>query len=176
MKSRVRTENMLEVLHAVESKLPTLIEDVRGWESLFVDYHPPFVERVYRQYGNYRIYLHCIHSCEAGEALFHPHPWPSAMRIVSGVYEMAIGYGEGDTPPPVAATIILPPESEYEMTHPDAWHYVRPVGKSAFSVMVTGKPWDRPSPKSEKPLSPLFKDRKDEILRYFKAHYLEYTT
>ena len=97
------------------------------------------------------------------------------MRIVSGTYEMALGYGEGEIPPPVSATIILPAGAEYEMTHPDGWHYVRPLERPAFSLMVAGKPWERPSPKSEKPLYPLFKGRKDEILRYFRVHYLEFS-
>ena len=47
-----------------------------------------------------RIYLHRIYPCAPGEALFHPHLWPSAMRILSGEYEMAVGYGAGRVPRP----------------------------------------------------------------------------
>ena len=86
---------MLDVLEAVEQKLPELLRDEAGWNSLFIDYHPPTVERLWRTWGEYRVSLHRIHPCERGTALFHPHPWPSAMRILSGEYEMAVGYGSG---------------------------------------------------------------------------------
>lgn len=162
---------MLDILRRVEEVLPELLLDEAGWETLFVDYHPPYVERLWRPWFGYRVYLHRIHPCSVAEALFHPHPWPSAMRIVSGTYEMAVGFGEGEKVPPTAARIILSTGSEYEMTHPDGWHYVRPLGRPALSLMVTGTPWDRSSPKSEKALSPLTTAKRDEILKFFREYY-----
>jgi hypothetical protein len=49
------------------------------------------------------------------------------------------------------------------MTDPDTWHYVRPLGAPAMPLMVTGKPWDRPAPRSDRPLIPLRASGKNEV-------------
>ncbi|MCL5996822.1 MAG: hypothetical protein M1546_12315 [Chloroflexi bacterium] len=162
---------MLDVLYTVEKELPILLQDEGAWKSLYVDYHPPIVERLWLGWREYRVNLHRIHPCGPGEALFHPHPWPSAMRVLVGEYEMAVGYGQGDTPPPIAVLMIASTEFCYEMTEPDAWHYVRPIGGPTLSLMVTGKPWERWSPRSEKPLHPLSAEQRDLIFRFFRARY-----
>lgn len=143
---------MLEALHHVEADLPDLLKDVGGWSSKFINYSPPFVERLYRDFVlggvTYRVYLHRIHPCE--RAFFHPHPWPSAVRVLGvpgSTYEMAVGFGPNDRhdPPPHAAVIRVAGASfEYTMEHPDAWHYVRTSGEPSVSVMVSGPPWERP--------------------------------
>ena len=143
---------MLDTLLAAEAALPTLLTEP-GWQGVHIDYHPPHVDRVWRAWDTWRIYLHHIHPCAPGEALFHPHPWPSAMRVLDGRYEMALGYGA--TKPPIAARVIAGPDTAYEMVDPDAWHYVRPLDGPALSIMVTGRPWDRPSPKSDHALRPM---------------------
>ena len=167
-------QSMLDVLHQVESQLQRLLKssEEKHWNSLFVDYHPPFVERLWTQSSDCRIYLHRIHPCEPGEALFHTHPWPSAMRVLEGSYELAVGYGAGEKEPPVAARMILGPGSEYEMTDPNGWHFVRPIEKPTMSLMVAGRPWDRSSPKSDKPLKSLPLERQQEIFQFFRKHYL----
>jgi hypothetical protein len=164
---------MLQVLHAVETALPELLKDEAGWNSLLVDYHTPFVERLWREWNGYRIYLHRIHPCEPGEALFHPHPWASAMRVLAGTYEMALGYGTGETEPPIGSLDILYAGSEYEMIDPNDWHYVRPLLVPTMSLMVTDKPWNRLSPKSEKPLNPLAEKPRKEILNFFREEYCD---
>ena len=95
------------------------------------------------------------------------------MRILSGEYEMAVGYGKGEEPPPVAALMIAVGDFRYEMTDPDAWHYVRPIGGPAMTLMVTGKPWDRPTPKSNFPLRALSDEQKRAILEFFRECYPE---
>jgi hypothetical protein len=167
----VRSFIMLEVLGRVEADLPHLLRDESLWNSLFIDYHPPTVERLWCSWGDYRISLHRIHPCDAGAALFHTHPWPSAMRILSGRYEMAVGRGKGSTPPPFACRIIASGDFRYEMTDRDAWHYVRPLDGPAMTVMVTGKPWDRASPKSDKPLRGLTAEQKADLLAFFRSEY-----
>ncbi len=162
---------MLDVLYAVEKELPALVQDEGAWNSLYVDYHPPIVERLWRGWREYRINLHRMHPCAPGKALFHPHPWPSAMRVLAGEYEMAVGYGPGDAPPPVAVLMIASAGFCYEMTVPDAWHYVRPIGEVTMSLMVTGKPWERWSPRSEKPLQPLSTAQREAIFRFFRERY-----
>ena len=143
---------MLNILNRAEEVLPLLIKERATWHSVFVDYEQPFVERLWREWGEYRLYLHRIHPCAADVALFHPHPWPSAMKVLSGSYEMGVGYGSGETVPPVAATVILNSGARYEMVHPDAWHSVRPREAPSLSLMVTGTPWLRWSPKSQRKL------------------------
>ncbi len=162
---------MLDILAAVEKELPRLLADEADWKSLLVDYHPPTVERLWRQWDGCRVYLHRILPCEPGAALFHPHPWPSAMRILDGEYAMAVGYGKGMEPLPVAALLIVRGDFRYTMTDPDAWHYVRPIGRPSQSVMVTGKPWDRPSHHATKPLFPLTEEQQRELLALFRVHY-----
>ncbi len=163
--------NMLEHLFQIEQQLPRLIREREHWHSVFVDYHTPFVERLWRLVGDYRLYLHRIHPCPSGAALFHPHPWPSAMRIVSGTYEMGVGYGSGMTPPPCAATLLLPAGTSYEMTDPDGWHYVRPLDVPSLSLMITRKPWHRPSPRSTTQLAPLSPAVQEELFAQFLQSY-----
>ena len=93
------------------------------------------------------------------------------MRVLEGTYEMAVGYGTGGKEPPMAARIITGAGSEYEMTDPNGWHYVRPIGTPTLSLMIAGKPWNRTSPKSEKTLNPLAKKQKEEILKFFREQY-----
>jgi hypothetical protein len=173
-----KEQYMLEVLRRVEEALPSLIsllvteQGFGGWHSLAVRYHKPYVDRLWRPFEDrYRIYLHRIEDCEPGEALFHPHPWPSAMRVVLGQYEMAVGYGKGDTPPPIASTLILPEGAAYEMTDPDSWHYVRPVFGPAYSVMVTGEPWDRKAPGTGEKHRPLNESEFSLLYKVFSTKF-----
>ena len=164
-------KHMLGLLHSAEGALPALLRDEANWKSVFIEYHPPFVERLWCEWFESRLYLHRIHPCNAGEALFHPHPWPSAIKVLEGSYEMGIGYGTGTTAPPIATRLILGAGSEYEMTDPDGWHYVRPLNAPSVSFMITGKPWARMSPKSDKPLFELPPEKRREILKFFRAVY-----
>ena len=161
---------MLEHLAEVEAVLPELLQDVSGWRSLDIDYHPPRVQRLYRPWRDLRLNLHRIWPCEDHEALFHPHPWPSAVKVVSGTYRMAIGYGAGTTTPPVMATMLLRAGSSYAMTDRDAWHDVRPLGAPSLSIMLTGAPWDRPAPVTpSRPLRPMSEADIAELLAAFRA-------
>jgi hypothetical protein len=162
---------MLDVLVRLEGELPRLLRDETAWQSLDINYHPPFVERLWMPWNDYRVSLHRIAPCASSDALFHPHPWPSAMRILDGVYEMAVGYGTGSTPPPVAARLIASGDLRYEMTDPDAWHYVRPIERPAMTIMVTGKPWARSSPGGDQGLGPLDATRRGELFAYFRSRY-----
>jgi hypothetical protein len=162
---------MLDVLARVEQVLPGLLQDESVWQSLYVDYHPPMVERLWTPWQDYRVFLHRIHPCRREEALFHPHPWPSAMRILDGEYEMAVGFGAGMEDPPVAALMVARSDFRYEMSHPDSWHYVRPLVRPTLSVMVTGRPWNREAPRSSKPLRPLEPEQTAELMRLFRVRY-----
>jgi hypothetical protein len=165
---------VLEVLEDVERDLPQLLGEghAAGWQSVFVDYHPPYVERLWRPWiHGFRISLHRIYPCATIESLFHPHPWPQAVRVLDGNYEMGVGYGKGDIPPPIAQKIIVRGGFSYEMTDPDGWHYVRPIGTPSLSLMVTGMPWSRTAPKSTKVLGPLDQSKVAHLLIAFMNFY-----
>jgi hypothetical protein len=150
---------MLEVLHRVEEMLPDLLGEKAAWRSKCIDYFPPITERLYRDVNldgvAHRLYLHRIHPCE--RAFFHPHPWPSAIRVLGTAhssYEMGVGFGPNDRhdPPPLAARIIVKHGMQYEMCHPDGWHHVKITGEPSVSLMVSGPVWDRPggAPRTDK--------------------------
>lgn len=162
---------LLNALVDCEQVLPELLQDEDAWQSLWIDYHPPIVERVWRQHGNFRIYLHRIYRAEPDDVLFHPHPWPSAMRVLEGQYEMAVGYGEGPQPPPVMMRLILGPNDVYEMNHPHGWHSVRPVTETTLSLMVTGTPWQQRAIEKMS-LDPLSANRKARLLRAARKYYV----
>ena len=164
---------MLDILSRIEQDLPRLLREESVWQSLYVDYHHPMVERLWKTWSDYRVFLHRIHPCASDQALFHPHPWPSAMRVLEGEYEMAVGFGAGLETPPVAALMVARGDFRYEMTHPDSWHYVRPLDRPTLSVMVTGKPWARETPKLSKRLYPLAPDKVEDLLERFRALYPE---
>ncbi|OGH92574.1 MAG: hypothetical protein A2534_00680 [Candidatus Magasanikbacteria bacterium RIFOXYD2_FULL_39_9] len=162
---------MLNLLHQAELVLPALLRDEARWKNVFIDYHHPFVERLWCEWQGNRIYLHRIHPCEPEEALFHTHPWPSAMKVLDGSYEMGIGYGSETSDMPIAARIILVAGSEYEMTEPNGAHYVRPLNGPSTSLMISGKPWGGNSPKSNKPLSALPLHKQKELFDFFQSIY-----
>ena len=159
--------------------LPDMLRtNLDQWRGLDVLYHEPRVERVWAplelQYSSYRVSLHVIHQTDSEKCLFHPHPWPSAMRIVKGGYEMGIGYGAGLETPPMACKVILAAGSSYEMNDSDGWHYVNPTEETSLSVMVSGKPWGR-----EMPVEPghgtnreMAPEEIEAILRMFREFYV----
>ena len=164
---------LIEKLQQLERvKLYELLCDASIWKSVDIDYHPPHVERLWCQLGKYRLYLHLIHKCEREEALFHPHPWPSAIHVIDGQYEMGIGFGAGIEKPEIFSTIISQGSMYYEMPHRDGWHYVRPL-EVCGSIMLTGEPWDREMPDEDKvgELGYLHNDRIVMMLEYFKGKY-----
>lgn len=164
---------MIDKLKQIEEKMILeLLQKPEVWKTLMVDYHPPVVERCWTQVGNFRILLHFIHKCETKDALFHPHPWPSAMHVLNGKYEMGLGFGEGLVEPEKMCTILLENGGAYyDMTHIDGWHYVRPVEGVCATVMLIGKPWGREEIKSDEPLSPMTEMRKMMILEWFTNYY-----
>ena len=161
---------MLEHLTVVEGELPALLAEAESWKSLHIDYYPPVVERVWRPWRDLRLSLHRIHPCGPGEALLHPHPWPSAVLIIAGEYEMGVTYGAGSSPPPLGARIVLGPGARYDMTEPDAWHYVRPLGQPSLSIMITGTPWSRAMPvEPNQPLNSMTDPDKKDLITAFRA-------
>lgn len=165
---------MIDVLRQVERELPSLLNNEADWTGLDVNYHPPRVERLWLQWKeHFRIMLHRIYPCSENEALFHPHPWPSAMLLTSrsSSYKMGTGYETGKKQPEIRERLIMKPGSRYEMIDPNEWHYVAPIDGPALTVMVTGKPWQRTSPKSSKPLAELSTESRSELFELFRKEF-----
>lgn len=136
---------MLDRLDEMVRRLPELLAAPNRhlWRSVHVTYHPPRVERLWIQLEDHRLFLHRIHPCEESDALFHPHPWPSAVRVVSGQYEHRVGWRRSNDTNlvetwRVATTSVLGAGSTYEMVEPEAWHSVRPLEAPSDSIMVVG--------------------------------------
>lgn len=168
----------LSVLGEAEILLPTLLADRARWASLWVDYHEPYVERLWTDAvvggERVRVFLHRIHPAPLGACLFHPHPWPSAMRVVSGSYAMRMGEGGSDgASPSTSCSMELAEGSAYEMSDPALWHAVSPLGAPSLSLMVTGRPYASApgARKADKPLGPLAPAVADALFAEFVARY-----
>ncbi len=154
---------MLELLDIALAELPRLVDEP-GWRGMRIDYHRPFVDRAWRPWRDCRLSIHRIHPCAPDEALLHPHPWPSAIAILDGRYEMAIGYGAGSSGPPIAARVVLTAGARYEMLDPDGWHSVRPLDAPSLSIMLSGRPWTRAMPLDPTPQRGLSPDELAALL------------
>lgn len=164
--------SMVDVLLEVEMMLPALLEPGKNEiKSMFIDYHEPHVKRIWFQHGEYRVYLHKLEQVllPAEEMLFHPHPWESAVKLVKGSYVMGVGHSATDDIPKVDCRLQLAQGSVYQMTEQDGWHYVYPTAGPVYSLMVTGRRFDRVMPVvSERPSSrKLTKEEKEEMLAAF---------
>lgn len=131
---------MIEILKDILNDLPTLLLNSEV-HTMYIDYHKPFVSRIWFQHGENRVFIHKIEPCDdSAEALYHPHKWDSAMYIAKGEYEMGIGHSENtDLPKFTDCKLILPKGTFYEMTAKDGWHYVNPIKEPCYTIMVTGK-------------------------------------
>lgn len=168
---------MLKLLNQYIRLLPNLLESASNWNSLYIDYETPHVYRLWRQMDeDHRLMLHKIMPCE--KPYVHTHPWPSAIKILEGAYEMGLGaHGcgtwtcDGICDTYTAATMILTSGVQYEMIEPYAWHYVKPLNQTpSYSIMVIGKPWAHPHGKSDKkPANPLDAETCEALLYKFKS-------
>lgn len=168
----------LATFYDIEKKLPSLLQNDEHWHGLFIDYEKPYVERLWHQWEEYRIFLHRIHPCAPDEAFFHPHPWSSIMKVIDGTYEMMLGFGgvDGKTPSEIFRSnrIFLTPGCVYEMLRQNQWHYVRPLLGPSMSLMVIGAPWESGKNREAKKvhnLEPLAEGQKKNILNFFRTQY-----
>ena len=163
---------MLNLLHSVEQSLENLLR-TQEIHSMYIDYHPPVVSRIWFQHGEYRVYLHKIEPCgDSADALYHPHPWQSAIRIIRGSYEMGVGHSATDEIPVTDCRLILPAGTQYEMIEEDAWHYVNPLNEPVYSLMVTGKLSSRKMPvEPKRQFRALERAEINDILDVFKGYY-----
>lgn len=157
---------MLKLLEEFEVLLPGLLKDETNWNSLLIDYETPNVYRLWRQMDDeHRLMLHRIMPCD--NAYLHQHPWPSAIHVLDGSYEMRVGTFDKVSGIIMASTIVLAPGSKYEMLDHAGMHSVKPIGMPSHSIMVIGKPWQtihKPTKQSPNSLDPVVKQ---ELLNKF---------
>lgn len=164
---------LTELRRFIRSGLPSLLDgDTSSWQTLDVDYESPRVERIWFPHKDYRVNLHRIHPCES--ALYHPHPWPSAIYLLSGSYISVMG-----TDNIRVSTQRLVEGSAYVMNDPEGWHIVRPEEHPALTVMLTWQPYDPPvydhgNFGKKANLQPLTEEAKQSLLADFKHMVREY--
>ncbi len=184
------TLNMFEILEEVEAMLPNLLSNRGNWKSLYIDYQPPFLMRIFCDIKSQKLDGKCVRaslhyflpaesvtpseaSSESGENLYHPHGWASSMRLIDGTYDQYIGFAEGpglDAKPSKLCRLTHSTGDSYAMNHPWLWHQVNPRPNQAVStLMVTHIPssWDQEVPKSTKPLRALNTEELDFMFNHF---------
>jgi hypothetical protein len=165
---------MLPHLQALvgSAELADLWADESNWSSLSIRYADPNVDRLYADLPPavgrpaLRVMLHRIHPCEPGKALWHSHPWPSAVKLIDGTYEHASGFVDRLGLHTVVRS-VLQSGTEYEMIDPLAWHYVRPLEGPVYSIMITGKPWPQHTAPKPVPQQPLTAEEFTELHNFF---------
>lgn len=122
-----------------------------SWRGFYTCKRKPTLERLYRYLpdGN-RICIHKTYDPDlTGEdSKLHIHPWPIAVRILSGSYSMDIGrteHPDDDNPKKIMSTVMTK-GSMYELADPMTWHRVVPISKEVTSLMLNGPVW-QPMPK-----------------------------
>lgn len=135
--------NMLELLYKVENSIVELLyKNANNINTMYIDYHKPYVSRIWflDEELDCRVFLHKIEPCnESSEALYHPHKWDSAVRIISGKYEMGVGHSETDEIPKTDCILILGAGACYVMPEKDGWHYVSPIEVTHTLMVIPNK-------------------------------------
>lgn len=146
------------------------ISDPEMWKSKKIRYQYPHVDRLMIPWGDLRISIHYIHPCERAKCYVHPHPWPSAIRVLSGIYETGLynrpWFGlQEEASPEVRVTGSR--GFDYEMVDPKVSHYVW-TATGSYSLMVMGPKWEEtiPNPLQE-PEGPLSQGEEGALLQVF---------
>lgn len=164
---------MIELLKKIEKdNLLELLSNGSNWNTLFIDYYPPVVERLWLQYdNNHRLFVHKIYPTRE-PCLYHKHKWEAAFKLIKGSYEMGVTYSEKEISSEEAYNLkdisrfILSAGSYYEMLNTHTLHYVKPLDSYSISLMLTGNMY--PEPRQEavtKELKPLSNLKKLQLLK-----------
>ena len=180
--------DMAAVLHATEPFIPELLKEQQRWHSLYIDYEPPHLMRLWTQLGLVRINLHDFLPADVIDAaaheeesqninLYHPHPWAAAFRIHDGAYNQWFGYAKVpgiDRPPPRTRYVRQKAGDVYAMNDPLEWHQVIPLPAQAVSTtMVTYRPrdWSQKIAPPATPQRKLIETEKSFMFSHFGGFY-----
>ena len=157
---------LLNELNTIIEHLPSYLSK-KGWESLLITKHPPVIHRLSLQTNEDRaLYLHKLHYCgDKTHAYMHSHPWPCAVHVVQGGYEMGVGFSKdlADSPDALYTTRVYAGHS-YEMNSADVWHYTKPIGDT-YSIMLVGRRWRKRRAQNTEPLNWL---QRDQLRTFFE--------
>ncbi|MCB1136925.1 MAG: hypothetical protein KDK78_11705, partial [Chlamydiia bacterium] len=179
--------NMLAVLEEVERRMPQLLMEEEAWSSIFIDYSPPHLYRLFRTVNSetldgaqIRVSLHYFlpasgedleGSCE--ENLYHPHSWAAAMHLLDGDYYQHIGYADrlgADADPRKLCILHQASGSRYAMNDRMLWHQVIPKADTPVTtLMVTYIPpgWEQKGPKPQQGMRALSSQEMEFMLTQF---------
>ena len=134
---------MLTKLYDAMELVPQLVSKREVWDSLIINRRKPYTYRVFTTLENgFRLCLHKFDPCDTHESFSHPHPWPGAFTVLSGSYQMSIGYSVNrEEKPHLATSLELTRYSSYEIINPLTWHSVVPL-ETTYTVMVNASPWE----------------------------------
>lgn len=182
--------DMVTLYLQIQGILPELLQRRDLMKSLKVLHDEPEVWRIWWQLGEVRIMFHKIMPAMPDQAFFHPHPWPSKVRILKGHYINTIGIYNG---PKKDVEKLLPEElddfgkklvpmeiqigesSMYSMLDVRQFHKVV-SGNPVYSLMIIGLPYFAGATKqfSRQPVvqnPPLTEEEQNEIIAVVKQHY-----
>ncbi len=152
-------------------KLPGYLSHPQRWQSLLINKHPPVIHRLSLKVATDRtLILHKVFPCHRQSAYMHSHSWPFALKIISGGYEMGLGFSDNrNQVPPAVYTTLVKPGDIYEMSSSQIWHYTKPItDQPSYSVMLIGERWRERQAQNHSPLS---HDDKTHLLTYFKTKF-----
>ena len=158
----------LSILDSAVDFARSNLADKETWSSKQIRYQFPHVDRLTIPWGEFRISLHYIHPCERDKCFIHTHPWPSAIRVLSGEYETGFSYSLHGLNGDYSSGIKVLGSSgfSYEMMDRYSSHYVwTPTG--SYSLMLMGPKWENPIP------NPVYQSEGSLSLRKEKTNYLK---
>jgi len=139
-------DTMLKKLDEAHCDLKLMLNNCR-WNGISIDFAPPKMIRLWASYNGIKACLHKIYPISADnieKPFLHPHPWPCAIKVLKGAYEMEMGHSTTLSPPLISIKFVVSADSSYEMLYKDIWHSVNPINDDpVYSIMLIGKKWDR---------------------------------
>ena len=138
-------KDMLRELRIALDVLPDLLDHPLLWRAQVVDYSAPHCQKMWASYPfpdgeEGHVVLNRISPSTLGNALFHPHPWPLACKVLRGRFRMGVGQGP-DRPQLFTMLGEFGPGSMWEMTEPDGWHVIAPMEK-VWCVSLVHVRWE----------------------------------
>ena len=145
LQQQVEKNILKELSHYNQQELIKLLNSDAPFQSLFVDYEHPYVERLYLPGDKYRLSLHKIlpHDWTIQDSLYHRHDYPTGIKIFDGMYKMESGYSPNELEPENACTSYYNSWSMYIMTDPNQWHRIKHIDWPSYSMMITGPKFRR---------------------------------
>ena len=183
--------NAQEFLVNIERELPGYLDPdelVLNWKSALIDFRKPVVERLWKQWGQWRVCLDRILPCADGEVVHqHRHRYPMAMHILAkassppGSYLLqalvsplpGLNFSSQDT---VAGYNVtrhpkVPDERIVVIGSRHISHSLVAVGEPLMVLMVTGQPWNAPPSRTDTLAKPLSPEKAREIGKFFSERF-----